>query len=61
MTLRPGSGGSRAPLQIERLRPLHVYDLHGTVEPVLTADGEGRALVHIDLDARAEIQIAPRD
>jgi hypothetical protein len=59
LTLRPGSDGSRAPLQIERLRPLRAYTLRGTIERAVTADAEGRAIVHVDLDGRAEIEIAP--
>jgi hypothetical protein len=59
LTLRPGTGGSRVALQLERLRPHCTYGVRGTVEHAVNADGEGRAVAHADLDGRTEIEITP--
>ena len=59
LVLRPGNGGGRTVLGIERLVPQHDYVVAGGVEDTITADDEGRALVSVDLDDRREILLRP--
>jgi hypothetical protein len=59
LVLRPGDGGGRQPLGIERLRPGVTYTVKGGVEPEVVADAHGRASVEVDLHGRTELVIAP--
>jgi hypothetical protein len=59
LVLRPGRGGGRRPLGIERLAPNGVYRVVGAIEDQVTADEHGRADVSVDLDDRHEVQILP--
>lgn len=61
MVLRPGNGGGRTVLAIDRLAPGHDYVLAGAVEETVTADSAGRSLVAVDLDDRTEVVLRPAD
>ena len=61
MTLRPGNGGGRTALGVERLAPGHGYAVIGGVEDTVTADGSGRATVSVDLGDRHEVALRPLD
>lgn len=59
LVLRPGKGGGRTALGVERLAPRHDYVVVGGVDDTVTADDDGRALVTVDLDDRREIFVRP--
>ena len=59
LVLRPGNGGGRTVLGIERLAPGHDYLVTGGVDDTVTADDDGRALVSVDLDDRREVFLRP--
>lgn len=59
LVLRPGNGGGRTALGVERLAPRHDYVVVGGVDDTVTADDDGRALVTVDLDDRREILVRP--
>lgn len=59
LVLRPGNGGTRTILGIERLAPQHDYLVTGGMDHTITADDEGRALVSVDLDDRREVLLRP--
>jgi hypothetical protein len=59
LVLRPGKGGGRTALGVERLAPRHDYVVVGGVDDTVTADDDGRALVTVDLDDRREILLRP--
>jgi hypothetical protein len=59
LVLRPGTGGGRRSLGIERLRPGLRYELKGALEDTVVADQHGRASVTVDLVDRQEIVLAP--
>lgn len=59
LVLRPGSGSTRTRIAVARLRPHRVYQVRGARDAVVTADGDGRALVEIDLDDRLEVHLRP--
>lgn len=61
LVLRPGSGGGRTTLGVERLAPGHDYVVMGGVDENVTAGDDGCALVSVDLDARHEVVLRPRD
>ncbi|GAB3668183.1 hypothetical protein GCM10027596_38440 [Nocardioides korecus] len=57
--LRPGDGGRRVTLVLDRLVPDGRYRAAGSVEREVVADGEGRARLRIDLDGRTELRVEP--
>lgn len=59
LVLRPGNGGGRTTLGIERLVPRRDYVVTGGVDETITADDDGRALVTVDLDDRLEVLLRP--
>jgi hypothetical protein len=59
LVLRPGAGGSRQRLRIERLIPKGAYRVVGAAEAAVTADEHGRADLTVDLDDRTEVQVLP--
>ncbi|MCH9737075.1 MAG: hypothetical protein K0U78_21400 [Actinomycetia bacterium] len=59
LVLRPGNGRGRTVLGVERLAPQHDYVVIGGVDPTVTADDSGRALVTVDLDDRREVAVRP--
>lgn len=59
LVLRPGNGGGRTTLAIERLHPSRAYHVEGATTETITADATGRALVDIELDDRREVGIHP--
>ncbi|MGH2796064.1 MAG: hypothetical protein ACRDKG_17370 [Actinomycetota bacterium] len=59
LVLRPGDGSARQPLGIERLVPGKSYMTEGTLEDRVTADPQGRAVIHVDLDGRKEVRLTP--
>lgn len=59
LVLRPGNGGRRTVLGLERLAPGHDYVVTGGVEETVTADASGCALVSVDLDDRREVMVRP--
>lgn len=61
VVLRPGNGGGRTVLGLERLSPRHDYLVSGAVEDTVTAGDDGRALVTVDLEDRHEVLLRPSD
>ena len=61
LVLRPGNGGGRTVVGVERLAPRHDYEVIGGVEATITADDDGRARVAVDLDDRREVALRPLD
>ena len=61
LVLRPGSGGGRTVLGVERMAPRHDYVVIGGVDAAVTADDDGRAMVTVDLDDRSEVAVRPVD
>lgn len=59
LVVRPGNGGGRTVLGVERLAPDHTYVVTGGVEDSVTADSHGSALVTVDLDDRREVMVRP--
>jgi len=59
LVLRPGNGGGRTVLGVERLAPRRDYVLTGAVDETVTADNDGCALVAVDLDDRREVLLRP--
>lgn len=59
LVLRPGNGGGRTVLGLERLAPGHDYLVTGGVEERVTADDSGCALLTVDLDDRREVMVRP--
>jgi hypothetical protein len=59
LVLRPGNGGGRTVLGVERLAPRRDYMVAGGVDETVTADDEGRALLTVDLDDRREVVLRP--
>jgi len=59
LTLRPGNGGGRTVLGVERLVPRQGYFVTGAVDDTVTADDDGAALVTVDLDDRREVFLRP--
>jgi hypothetical protein len=60
LVLRPGCGGGRVRLGIDRLVPHSDYVVAGASNTEITADPRGRAWVDVDLDGRTEVSLAPR-
>ncbi len=60
LVLRPGDGGGRTTLAIERLNPGHDYTLQGALHDTTTAGPDGRALIEIELSDRLEVKIRPQ-
>ena len=59
LVLRPGNGGGRTTLAIERPIPGRSYRVRGGVTGTAQADADGRALVEVDLDDRLEVTLRP--
>jgi len=59
LVLRPGNGGGRTVLGVERLAPQHDYVVTGGVDNTLTAGDDGCALLTVDLDDRLEVLLRP--
>ena len=59
LALRPGNGGGRTVLGVERLIPRQDYAVTGGVDGTVTADDDGCALVTVDLDDRLEVFLRP--
>jgi hypothetical protein len=59
LVLRPGNGGRRTVLGVERLAPRHDYVVTGGVDDTLTADDDGCAVLTVDLDDRLEVMLRP--
>ena len=59
LTLRPGNGGGRTVLGVERLVPQQGYFVTGAVDDTVIADDDGCALVTVDLDDRREVFLRP--
>jgi hypothetical protein len=59
LVLRPGRGGGRQPLVLERLRPDGRYAVTGAVENELIADREGCGRLNVDLEGRAVVRVVP--
>lgn len=61
LVLRPGAGGGRTTIAVERLTPGRRYVVTGALVPVVDADGDGRAGLEIDLLGRTEIRVVRED
>ena len=59
LVLRPGNGGGRTVLGMERLAPRRDYVVTGAVDETVTADDDGCALVTVELDDRREVLVRP--
>jgi hypothetical protein len=59
LVLRPGGAGGRSELVLERLRPGASYAVRGAAADTVTADGDGRARLEVDLDDRVEVTVSP--
>lgn len=59
LVLRPGNGGGRTTLGIQRLAPRRDYVVAGGVEDTVSADDDGNALVTVDLGDRLEVLVRP--
>lgn len=59
LVLRPGNGGGRTVLGIQRLAPRRDYVVTGGVDDTLTADDDGCAVLTVDLDDRLEVMLRP--
>jgi Linalool dehydratase/isomerase len=59
LVLRPGNGGSRTTLGIERLVPGHHYTVRGALNHDVVADAHGKASIDIDLDGRLHVVVDP--
>lgn len=57
LVLLPGVGPARTTLGVERLVPGRTYTVDGGLEPTVTADAHGRAVVGVDLDGRREVRL----
>jgi hypothetical protein len=57
LVLLPGAGPVRTTLSVERLDPGRTYTVSGGLEPTVTADAEGRAMVGVDLGGRHEVRL----
>lgn len=57
LILLPGRGSVRTTLGVERLVPGRTYTVDGGLEPTVTADADGRAIVGVDLDGRREVRL----
>ncbi|MEX2555394.1 MAG: hypothetical protein WEB06_07175 [Actinomycetota bacterium] len=58
--LYPGNGGGRKRLGIGRLDPGRSYAVRGALPSEVVADGDGKAVLEVDLAGRTEVRIAPR-
>jgi len=61
LVLRPGDGGGRTVLGVDRMAPRHDYVVIGGVDETVTADDDGCAMVTVDLDDRSEVAVRPID
>jgi hypothetical protein len=59
LVLVPGEGPVRTRLTLAQLRPGTRYDVTGARDATLTADGEGRAVVEVELGRRQEVRVSP--
>ena len=59
LVLRPGNGGRRTVLGVQRLAPRRDYVVTGGVDDTLTADDDGCAVLRVDLDDRLEVMLRP--
>ena len=59
LVLRPGNGGRRTVLGVQRLAPRRDYVVTGGVDDTLTADDDGCAVLSVDLDDRLEVMLRP--
>lgn len=59
LVLAPGEAPVRTRLTLAQLRPGASYDVRGAREPSVVADGEGRAVVDVDLGGRIEVRVTP--
>ena len=60
LELRHGNGGGRVRLRLAGLTPGGSYAVAGAVEDTLMGDGEGEAIVSVDLDGRSRVTVVPR-
>jgi hypothetical protein len=56
---RPAAAGDRYMLELGQLRPGGRYRCEGLAEPALTADTQGRAIVHVQLAGRQHFRVVP--
>ncbi|WP_224387691.1 hypothetical protein [Pseudonocardia sp. ICBG1293] len=59
LVLRPGAGPVRTVLAVDRLVPGAVHRVTGARTDEVVADGDGRALVEVDLGDRLEVRLYP--
>lgn len=60
LVLHPGrAGGSRQVIGLAQLRPEATYRLSGALDELVTADGEGKATVSVDLAGRTAVLVQP--
>ncbi|MFD9550838.1 hypothetical protein ACFWBG_25905 [Nocardia salmonicida] len=59
LTLRPGAGPLRTTLVVDRLISHGEYRVRGGLDPTVTADEHGCALVSVDLEDRTVLRIEP--
>ncbi|WP_051342289.1 hypothetical protein [Pseudonocardia spinosispora] len=59
LVLRPGAGPTRAALGLDRLVPHAEYRVDGALGDTVTADGQGRAIVEVELGDRRPVRLYP--
>lgn len=59
LVLRPGSGAVRTAVELSRLTPGATYRATGAATESVVADGQGRALLEVELADRTEVRVYP--